>query len=457
MSPLRVRTRARAAALGGLVTLSDLMPPYIRYSYIHRATAKLLNSPSRALQSETAAADDATGIALRPPPPGPVFAFAIGDFDLGGIGSVIEVLARGFVARGVRVVVIGQGNGPRADRLRRALVDVRCVTTSEEARRALEGVDVLALHSAADVVERAALAAEIPLVTAMHNTEIHFTNRRWQQFGHVLERSAAGIAVSETVRAFHARNVDPRLAERITVVPNGARVPRAADGRHRAVARQRLASVIGAELGEDAVVFACLARYDAQKNVAGTVASFLHALETRAVDAHFVYAGAPSDRAEYARADAVRALSPYRGRVHLLANSDASTLLAASDAFLLNSFFEGWPMAATEAAAAGLPLIVSEVGGGAELVSALPGRSVLIPNPAGDAASISDGSVARARRASRHQHNRDALGEAIVRISALVGRNRSRPVPPAIADGERAMVEGHLAVMRAALDGGAKV
>ncbi|MGO8610190.1 glycosyltransferase, partial [Rhizobium johnstonii] len=74
----------------------------------------------------------------------------------------------------------------------------------------------------------------------------------------------------------------------------------------------------------------------------------------------------------------------------LLGNSDARTLLTAADAFVLDSFFEGWPVAATEAAAFGHPVILSDVGGARELVDRDPRRSVLIPNAAGAADGVSD-------------------------------------------------------------------
>ena len=67
----------------------------------------------------------------------------------------------------------------------------------------------------------------------------------------------------------------------------------------------------------------------------------------------------------------------------LLGSSDARTLLAAADGFVLDSFFEGWPVAATEAASMGLSLVLSDFGGARELIARDPSHSVLIPNPCG--------------------------------------------------------------------------
>ena len=57
--------------------------------------------------------------------------------------------------------------------------------------------------------------------------------------------------------------------------------------------------------------------------------------------------------------------------------------LGAADVFVSDSFFEGWSVSASEAAWAGLPLVLSECGGARELVGD-DDRGRLVPNPAGD-------------------------------------------------------------------------
>ena len=43
-------------------------------------------------------------------------------------------------------------------------------------------------------------------------------------------------------------------------------------------------------------------------------------------------------------------------------------LLAAADGFVLDSFFEGWSLASMEALFAGVPMVLSEVGGAREQI-----------------------------------------------------------------------------------------
>ncbi|WP_228484855.1 glycosyltransferase [Microbacterium cremeum] len=416
---------------------------------MHRITAKVLRRPLPVLPSP------ATGSSplAHPGDPEPfadlTCALATDGLEIGGIGFVIEELAVRLPAAKVHPVVVCRGEGPRAARLRADGIEVRPVATSGEAAAALRDVDVIALHSAPAFVETAAIESGLPLVTAMHNTEIHFTRRRWTAFRALIRRSEVGVAVSETVREFHARHVPGPDARRFRVVPNGVPGSAPATDGDRAAARDALAGVLGVPLGDD-IVFVCLARYDSQKNVAGTVASFVYALENGLAGVRFVFAGDPSDWVEVRRADAIRRCSPQGDRVHLLANSHARTLLLAADAFLLNSFFEGWAVAATEAAATGLPLVLSEVGGGAELVSFDATRSVLIPNAVGEAAAVTDARVRAARRRSRRQSNRGAFAEALSVVAHRVRADPTRRVPPAILTSVADMVQGHAAAIRLA-------
>jgi glycosyltransferase involved in cell wall biosynthesis len=446
------RWQTASAALGGLIYLSDLFPPRIRYGYVHRVTNAILSTSLPVVRGLERRQPEHRDVADNMPAQ-TTCVLASDRLDVGGIGSVIETLALGLPSRGIRGVVVCHGNGDRAFRLRNLGVEVVSVDGGEQAARAIAtiGPDVIALHSAPRYLELSALASGAPTITVMHNTEIHFTSRRWRDFSDLLSGSFSGIAVSETVRRFHAAHVSNAARRKIEVVPNGAPHADIPTSAERARARALVSEKVGSDLG-GATLFVCLARYDSQKNIAGTVASFVQSLP-KAPNARLLFAGEPSDWAEVRRAQAIAAASDARDRVHLLGNSDPRIILAAADAFVLNSFFEGWPVAATEAAVLGLPLLMSDVGGGSELVARDPQRSVLIPNPSGDPATMSDAAVRRARRMSTHQSNRDefaaavarlALPEEVPRVSRDTGAART-------AASEQEMIDGHArALIRAA-------
>jgi len=456
--PRSRRASVAATLWGTVVYLTDCTPPRVRYGYVHRAGRDVIPGPDVTLRAPAGVthSTDATA-AARPQETiasSTTCVLASDGLDVGGIGTVVDMLARGLGAHGVRPVVVCQGDGPRAASLRRAGIEVVSVPDEPSAKAALSRIhpDVIQSHSAPPFLERAAMRSGIPLVPVMHNTEIHYTRARWSAFASLMTASASGIAVSETVREFHLRRVGPRTP--IAVIPNGAPVVEVPGTTERGQARTALANALGVDIGDD-VVFVCLARYDAQKNIAGLVASFTSAVEQSEVPIRLVCAGDASDRVEFRRADALRCAGAASDRIHLLGDSDAATLLTAADAFILDSFFEGWPVAATEAAAFGLPLLLSDVGGARELVKRDPLRSVLIENASGDATAVDDRRVRTARRRSRRQGNASELREAVRRISNTVIAERSGDIiRTPLHDGERAgtnaMLAQHAEVIRAA-------
>ena len=97
----------------------------------------------------------------------------------------------------------------------------------------------------------------------------------------------------------------------------------------------------------------------------------------------------------------------------------------------------------------GLPLILSDVGGARELVQRDPANAVLIANPSGPAAAVTDASVARARRRSTRQRNAVELGAAIDAVAARVRAGvRGEPVDAGAL--VCAMMEGHAVILREA-------
>lgn len=447
-----MRASVEASLWGAAVFATDCLPPRIRYGYVHRLTRAILAPP--AIRVEAAAAHEraADAVASLAPPGAPTCVLAADRLDVGGIGTVIEMLALGLGRHGVRPVVVCQGDGVRAARLRASGVEVVSVTDEAAARDAIRdaAADVIQSHSAPPFLERAALRSGVPIVPVMHNTEIHYTRARWSSFGALMARSVTGIAVSATVRDFHLRHVGEGTP--IVVVPNGAPDAAAPTPTQRNAARARLSRSLGVELSDD-VVFVCLARYDSQKNVAGLVAAFGRAVDDSPVPLRLVYAGDPSDPVELRRADALRRSRASGDRIHLVGDSDAHEVLTAADAFVLDSFFEGWPVAASEAAAFDLPVVISDVGGARELVARDPGRSVLVPNATGDAALIDDRRVRSARRRSRHQANAGALRNAIHETARVVLAERAQTSPREFDAGRAsasAMVRQHADVIRAA-------
>ena len=128
-------------------------------------------------------------------------------------------------------------------------------------------------------------------------------------------------------------------------------------------------------------------------------------------------AGRPDPGRYYRETLRLRDNLPWRDRIHLRDHAAApAELLAAADGFVLDSFFEGWSLASMEALFAGLPVVLSEVGGAREQVDNDPARGYLVANPLGEPLTVNWESVGAARY--RPQVNRDELATAMRRLVA---------------------------------------
>ncbi|MBG6056119.1 glycosyltransferase involved in cell wall biosynthesis [Salinibacterium sp. CAN_S4] len=441
----RVGGAMSAFMFGIMADATSLLPPKWRYAYVHPITRKLLPRQLGVVGASSGAALSTPRAAGQPA--SIICAIVTDKLDVGGIGSVVETLAIGLSEFGVRPVIVCQGDGARAQRLRDAGVRVISVAdgTIETSAVIDAGADVVQVHSAPPVLEQAAIDSGLPVVAVLHNTEIHYSRRQWIGFAALYSHASSAIAVSHVVREFHRHRLSPSSEDRFVVIPNGSPNRPLVNEAARRAARVGLSETVGQDL-TDAVVFICLARYDAQKNIAGTVSSFLRAVDSTDLPLHLVIAGDPSDWVELRRADGIRRRSRHRDRVHLLGQSDARSLLDAGDGFVLDSFFEGWPVAATEALEAGLPLVLSDVGGAVELVGRDPARSIVVPNATGPAVEVTDSRVGWARWRSGRQPNAKHLATAIVRVAERVVLDRESGragVPPIHGPGVREMVRAH--------------
>ena len=207
-------------------------------------------------------------------------------------------------------------------------------------------------------------------------------------------RVARYVAVSPHVaEALHdALGVD---AARIDVVPNG--IPQTARtaaerAQRRGEARRR---VFGEEARTIALVVARLERQKGHGTLLAAAADVPGVL--------FALAGAGEDRGALERQAASLGLSE---RVVFLGHRpDVPDLLAAADLFVLPSTSEGLPLALLEAAAAGLPIVATDIGGNRDVVRA--GETGLLV-PAGDPAAL----AAAIRRLATDPSYARGLGES---------------------------------------------
>ena len=105
-------------------------------------------------------------------------------------------------------------------------------------------------------------------------------------------------------------------------------------------------------------------------------------------------------------------------------------MLSAADAYVSAAFYEGWSVAASEAAWVGLPLLLSDVGGAAELVGSASGpgdgpRGRVVVHPCGDPLGVDDAAIAMQADEARATHEVE-LADAMMMIASDLQEWRAR-------------------------------
>jgi glycosyltransferase involved in cell wall biosynthesis len=195
------------------------------------------------------------------------------------------------------------------------------------------------------------------------------------------------VAVSEDARAvaIEVEGVDP---SRVVTILNGVDPEEFRPG-DAALARARLGvPASGFHVG-------CVARLSPEKDHTTLLAAFASLL-TRRPDAHLTLVGDGALRSgleEEARRLGLDAAVTFAGT-----RGDVAAILPAFDVFVLSSRTEGISLTLVEAAAAGLPIVATRVGGNPEIVRDGETGMLVPPGHAGALAAALDAMAGRADR-----------------------------------------------------------
>lgn len=347
----------------------------------------------------------------------------VDSLDVGGLEEVVAFLVRNLHHHGVRpAVACFQRGGQVADKLRAEGHDLVLAEGSEQRLHSqLQQLDpqIINSHYASLPALLAAERLNRPIVETIHNTYVWLSAEQWKVEAERSRRFAKGLAVSGLVkRYYHAHN--PTLAEDRVIVVGNAIDPE----RITAVPRDEARRALG--IPDSATLFLCLGRYCSQKNQIGIVHAFAQ-LAARDSQAILLCMGniPQEERSYYQQLQALCDSLPCRDRIRLDSyHPSVSTVLSAADAMVMDSFFEGWSLAATEALLTGTPLIHSLCGSAEELCGASAERGFVIPNPGGDIMQLQIGALVDiASRAE--QPNQTELIRAMDRVVTERDRLRS--------------------------------
>jgi glycosyltransferase involved in cell wall biosynthesis len=372
---------------------------------------------------------------------------AVDRLDRGGLERAVATLALGIHRRGQPVVVLcWREGGNTARELSRAGVRVHIA----RGRRAVlervlerEPPRVLGSHWADLEVLEAATAHGLPVVEHIHNSYIWLDEAGWARERARSGHFARALAVSDFTRRYYSRWNPGLDSTRLAVLGNGV-PPRESSLAAHAAARARLG------INSDDFLILSLGGYDGIKNQLGLLTTF-EDVARRHPQMRLMCAGEVTNREYFETVRRVARQSEYKRRIVVSTyQRDAAAWLEAADLYVVDSFAEGWSLAATEALMTGVPLVHSECGGANELVGD-GARGVCVANPAGDPLALDRGTFMRMMW-ERDQPNRGVLGEAIQQMieTRRVWQARRTEIARQAHEtfGEETMVEGYLIAVR---------
>jgi GT2 family glycosyltransferase/glycosyltransferase involved in cell wall biosynthesis len=337
------------------------------------------------------------------------FAFMVKTLDKGGLESMVASLAQRLPQRGLETFVLcTQSGGMVADQLKSAGVPVYVAGGRPETMRRILSREKPHLVNSqwADLPGlQAATELGIPVVETIQNMYVWLDAHGWQQEQQRSLYFTRAAAVSQLVKRYylnHTRGLQPSW---IAVVPNSADPQRLPPVDYHQ-ARQAL------NIPEEEFIFLSLASYDGRKNQLGMMTAFDQIAQSHP-QVRLVCAGNIADEQYYQALQDYRAALKSENRIQFHPfRQDTNLLLSAANVFVMDSFYEGWSLAATEALMAGLPLIHSNCGSAFELVGDQGQRGRIVSNPGSDPLGLT-WPQARKAIAEKRQRNTAELADAM--------------------------------------------
>jgi GT2 family glycosyltransferase/glycosyltransferase involved in cell wall biosynthesis len=302
----------------------------------------------------------------------------VNTLDKGGLEEFVAQLALGLPTHNIETIVIcNQEGGTIADSLKEKGVRVYLTQGNEVMIRQVllgENPNILITHLVDNSTLDIAYGLGIPIVEIVQNSYVWFDNDAWQTerkrsryFTHV-------VATSQNTLRYYAKWNNALNQDWMTVIPNCIDIDRI-QVVDRNLARQKLG------IEQDEFLFLTLASYAPAKNQLGLLTAF-DRVAASYPQARLWCVGNIADPVYHQKVIDHWERIPAKDKIRLEDfRTDISNLLSAGDAFVLDSVYEGWSLAATEALIAGLPLIHSDCGSAEELVGAEGERGIIVPNP----------------------------------------------------------------------------
>ena len=340
----------------------------------------------------------------------------------GGLERVVAYLAKQLQTRTGKVhIVCTKKHGPCAAELEAFGIPVFCCEENIAGYTSILNdirPAVLNTHYSPFGLTKAS-SLGIPIVATVHNTYAWYDESDWENEKKCYQNVDAFIAVSSFVGEYYlSRMGDVVVPGKMTVVPNCLNADLADKGN-----RNKIRESLG--IDKDDFVLLNLATYDPRKNQLGLLTAFNEAFsEDRSL--RLICAGHIASRQYFDLIAGVRDDNPTKARIEIRGlEDDVSPLLAAADAFVISSYFEGWSLAATEALQFGLPLIHTMCGSAIELCGKRGERGFIIDNPGGDPYALNK-TILYQHMFDHNPPNTQQMARAMINLASDRTRWRSR-------------------------------
>lgn len=214
----------------------------------------------------------------------------------------------------------------------------------------------------------------IPVVEVIHNMYVFLDKKRIR-----MEREKSSfinqyIAVSEMAKQLFIDKIIEVPNDKITVIGNAVNSNRMVKKKKEEIRHQY-------KFDQDCFIFLVAGSIDARKNQIGIVRAWDIFRQLVEEPVMLILAGATSDYEYEKKVRNIIESRKLEQSVRLLGYcNEIFDLMNAADALIVDSYYEGWSVAATEAIYLGLPIIHSRCGSGVEL-TADGQNGILINNP----------------------------------------------------------------------------
>lgn len=302
-------------------------------------------------------------------------AFLVETLDKGGVEQVVAILATEFYKRGIKLQVwCLQSGGDVAESLIKMGIEVHIF--ENDASKFKQYVKrfppkLVNTHFVRRYI-KFIYEQGIPVVEVIHNMYVFFSGRMIRTERRNEKYYAKMIAVSEIVKeTYNSRIIE---SDKIEVIGNAA-ILRGIPLKSRNEVRKNL------KIPESGVVLLNVGSIDSRKNQIGIAQAFDLAAQLSDIPIYLVLAG--NIQEDSYKDKLLKVIDECNSREHIILlpyYRQIRELYQMADVFVMDSYYEGWSIAATEALYEGLPIIHSMCGSAQELVD--NGRyGITVPNP----------------------------------------------------------------------------